>query len=78
MKSITMLEFRKRADSVLKQVAKGNAFLLTYRGKPVAKLEPVGGSTISDEDPIYRLHELASGKAKPLDNFEIDQIVYGQ
>jgi prevent-host-death family protein len=77
MKTISMLKFRKEAEGVLKQVAKGQAFVLTYRGKPVARLEPVGEKNLSADDPIYQLDELASESAKPLSNAEIDGIVYG-
>lgn len=77
MKTISMLHFRQRADAVLKQVGKGQAFVLTYRGKPVARLEPIGTGTISNDDPIYQLDNLASPTAKPLTNAEMDQAVYG-
>jgi prevent-host-death family protein len=78
MKTVSMLEFRNRAESVLQQVSKGQAFVLTYRGRPVARLEPVGNSRIDSEDPIYRLGELASGGAGQLTNAEIDESVYGR
>lgn len=76
MKTISMLEFRKTAESVLGQVAKGRSFVLTYRGKPVARLEPVA-ENIPDDDPIYALADHASADAEPLSNAEIDRIVYG-
>ena len=77
MKTVSMLAFRNEAESVLKQVAKGQAFVLTYRGKPVARLEPIGESAISADDPIYELADLASETAQPLNHAEIDRIVYG-
>lgn len=78
MKKVTMLEFRRRAESVLEQVRKGQGFLLTYRGKPVATLQPVVEQrSISSDDPIYHLDELASDTAEPLTNAEMDRIVYG-
>jgi antitoxin (DNA-binding transcriptional repressor) of toxin-antitoxin stability system len=76
MKSVSMLEFRKDAERVLQQVIKGRSFVLTYRGKAVARLEPLGRQSIDPDDPIYRLTEIAeSGGA--LTNEEIDKIVYG-
>lgn len=78
MKSISMLEFRRTAEGVLKQVARGQRYLLTYRGKPVARLEPVSEKSISSDDPIYGLAELASQDAQPASNAEIDRIVYGE
>jgi prevent-host-death family protein len=77
MKSLTMLQFRRQAEEVLKQVKKGRAFLLTYRGKPVARLEPITDLLDSTDDPIYSLDELASLSAEPLTNAEIDKAVYG-
>jgi prevent-host-death family protein len=77
MKAVSMLEFRKRADEVLKQVCKGQAFVLTYRGKPVARLEPIRQQTVDPDDPIYRLAELASDAAGSLTNTQIDEILYG-
>ncbi|MBI3466334.1 MAG: type II toxin-antitoxin system Phd/YefM family antitoxin [Planctomycetes bacterium] len=76
MKTVSMLEFRKQADSVLKQVRRGRAFILTYRGKPVARLEPIASEAVSRDDPIYRIDELASETAEPLSNAEIDRIIY--
>jgi prevent-host-death family protein len=78
MKTVSMLEFRNRADAVLKQVGKGEAFVLTYRGRPVARLEPIARPTISADDPIYGLDQLASDAAGPLTNAEIDETVYGR
>ncbi len=72
-----MLEFRRRADAVLKQVVKGQAFVLTYRGKPVARLEPVKIGAVTGDDPIYQLDELASAELTPLSNPEIDRAIYG-
>ena len=77
MTIVTMLDFRKQADRVLARVAKGESIVLTYRGKPVARLEPVGAEAIAADDPVYGLAELASQSAKPLTNAAIDRIVYG-
>jgi prevent-host-death family protein len=77
MQSVSMLKFRREADAVLKQVGKGQSFVLTYRGKPVARLEPIAAPKVTEDDPIYRLHQLASPTAQPLTNAEIDRIVYG-
>jgi len=77
MKTISMLQFRKRAEAVLKQVTKGQAFVLTYRGKPVARLEPMETGAISAGDAIYQLDQLASPTAEPLTNAEMDRAIYG-
>jgi prevent-host-death family protein len=41
MKTVTMLEFRQNAQSVLRRVAKGERLLISQRGKPAARLEPL-------------------------------------
>lgn len=77
MTTISMLEFRGQAESILKKVCKGQSFLLTYRGKPIARLEPVGKPEVSGDDPVYDLASLASSKADPLTNKQMDQLIYG-
>jgi prevent-host-death family protein len=77
MKSISMLQFRRQAEAIVRQVQKGQRFTLTYRGQPVARLEPVASQPIADDDPIYELADLASDDARPLTNAQIDQAVYG-
>jgi antitoxin (DNA-binding transcriptional repressor) of toxin-antitoxin stability system len=73
MKTVSMLEFRKQADKVLRKVIKGQSFLLTYRGKPVARLEPLKPDSIVGNDSIYSLDELASDTLEPLTNDAIDR-----
>jgi len=80
MKSVTMLEFRRNAEGVLRRIAKGERFVLSHRGKPAARLEPVNGSgkAYSDDDPFLTIANRAlpspKGKTKHRD---IDQIIYG-
>ena len=78
MKSITVLEFRQKAKSILASVEKGQSIVLTYRGKPVARLEPIGQNVADAEDPFYRLNELAATNGKSLSNSEMDRLVYGE
>ena len=77
MKSVTLLEFRQQAQAVLAQVQKGQGVLLTYRGKPVARLEPVTNRSASSDDPFYTLDQLADDRAESLANDEVDRVVYG-
>ena len=80
MKSVTMLEFRKDAESVLRRVAKGERLVLSHRGKPAARLEPVNGPSNADpgSDPFLSIARRATpspkGKTKHRD---IDRILYG-
>lgn len=78
MKSISVLEFRQRAKSILASVEKGQSIVLTYRGKPVARLEPIGQNAANGEDPFYRLNELAATNGKSMSNSEMDRLVYGE
>lgn len=72
-----MLEFRQQAESVLKMVQKGQQFVFTYRGAPVARLEPIVSPSVSADDPFYKLGDLADEADGSLTNEEIDRNAYG-
>lgn len=75
-----MLEFRRDARRVLEAVRRGERLLLMYRGRPVARLEPVTPepSTIPPDDPLLRVDDFAvDGPGGPLPSEEIDRLVYG-
>ena len=80
MKSVTMLEFRRDAESVLRRVAKGERLVLSHRGKPAASLEPVDVASNADpgSDPflsiVRRAKPSPKGKTK---HRESDRILYG-
>jgi prevent-host-death family protein len=77
MKTITMLELRTDSEKVVKQLRQGESLTLTYRGHPLARLTPIAdNSEISADDPLYRLHEHADDRLKPLSNDDIDGLVY--
>jgi prevent-host-death family protein len=80
MKTVTMLEFRKDAEGILRRVAKGERFLLSHRGRPAARLEPVSSSASgSADDPFLTIGQRAvpspKGKTRHAD---IDRILYGR
>ena len=81
MKTVTMLEFRRNAESLLRRVAKGERFVLSHRGKPAARLEPLHGPSMTDpgSDPLLNIARRATpspkGKTKHQD---IDRILYGR
>jgi prevent-host-death family protein len=80
MKTISMLEFRQNAQSVLRRVAKGDRLLLLHRGKPVARLEPVSTTPngLSSNDPFLTIGSRATASAKgKTRHAHIDRIVYG-
>ena len=77
MKTVSMLEFRKNALSIIKRAMRGQRTLLTYRGRPVLRLEPVDSAPeLSRDDPFYSLGTLADTEGESLSNDQIDRIVY--
>lgn len=78
MRTVSLLDFRHDAEGILAQVQKGQRIILTRRGKPVARLEPIPSEAPGSEDPFYRLGELSSEGGESLSNDQIDDIVYGQ
>jgi antitoxin (DNA-binding transcriptional repressor) of toxin-antitoxin stability system len=81
MKNVTMLEFRKDAEGVLRRIAKGERFVLSHRGKPVARLEPLTGprSADTENDPFLTVacRATPSPKGKTA-HADIDHILYGK
>jgi len=39
--TVTMLEFRKNAEGILRRVRRGERFVLSHRGHAAARLEPI-------------------------------------
>ena len=77
MKTVSLLEFRQKAMSVLSYVQKGQGVVLTYRGKPVARLEPLAKRAASGEDPFYTLDRLADARVESATNQDMDRVIYG-
>ena len=78
MTSISMVELRRDAEGVLRRVGRGERLVLTYRGRPVARLEPYTQQIPSIDDTIYRLAELSVDEGESLGNEEMDAIIYGR
>jgi len=81
MKTVTMLEFRQDAEGVLRRIAKGERFVLSHRGKPAARLEPLSPARPADaaDDPFLGI----ARRAKPSPrgrtaHGDIDRILYGR
>ena len=77
MGKVTLVEFRKDAEKVIRRVQRGERLVLTRRGRPVMRLEPIRERPHDQDDPIYRLAELAAPRGKPMTDREIDRVVYG-
>ena len=86
MKNISMLEFRRDVEAIIRKVQRGADIVLTYRGKPVLKLEPIVPKA-NNKEPVAKTDSLMSicklgekwippGPQTSLTNAEIDRIVY--
>jgi antitoxin (DNA-binding transcriptional repressor) of toxin-antitoxin stability system len=76
MERVSVLRFRQDAETIIRKVRKGQRMILTYRGKPVMRLEPVVQMAADPHDPFYSLAEAAVSGGRSLSNEEIDRIVY--
>jgi antitoxin (DNA-binding transcriptional repressor) of toxin-antitoxin stability system len=75
-----MLEFRRGAEGILRRVAKGERFVLSHRGRPAARLEPIVGTKpgYSPDDPFLTISNRATRSRKgKTPHQDIDQILYG-
>lgn len=77
MKTITMLEFRKNAGKIIRWSQKGQRMTVTYRGKPVMKIEPVMQKKAPADDPFYSLGLVADNSGGSLSNEDMDKLIYG-
>lgn len=77
MTTVSMLQFRQNSAAILRRLRKGERLVLTHRGKPVARLEPLRDALPDPDDPAYRLFEHADPQGESLTNQEIDDVVYG-
>ena len=76
MIKISVLDFRREAKRVIGKLRQGQRIVLTYRGNPVARMEPISETFIAEDDPIYSLADLAVPDMKTLTNKEIDRLIY--
>ena len=74
MKKISMLEFRLNTEKIIKQVQSGQSLILTRRGNPVARIEPIIQETQDPIDPFFLLSGI--GKVASLSNAAMDGIIY--
>ena len=75
-----MLAFRRNAKGALAAIRRGERLLLMYRGRPVARLEPVPEEppAVPEDDPLLRIEDFAvDGPGGRLSNRDIDRLVYG-
>jgi antitoxin (DNA-binding transcriptional repressor) of toxin-antitoxin stability system len=80
VKTVTMLQFRRGAEGILRRIAKGERFVLSHRGRPAARLEPIAGpKSANSVDPFLTISNRATrspkGKTRHKD---LDRILYGR
>ncbi len=77
MKTISMLELRKDSAAVLDALKKGVRLVLTYRGRPVARVEPIAAEPVLDNDPLSDIAQLAvASPLGALKHKDIDAALY--
>jgi len=74
---VSMVELRHHAQEIVDRVRRGQRMVLTYRGKAMARIEPVE-TTAAAGDPFYALATLADSEGVSLSNREMDEAVYGK
>jgi antitoxin (DNA-binding transcriptional repressor) of toxin-antitoxin stability system len=72
-----MVELRLHAGRIIQRVRTGETLVLTYRGRPALRLEPLPAEQVDGEDPFYALADLADDTGDSVTNEQIDEIVYG-
>ncbi len=80
MKTVTMLDFRKNAEGILRRVRRGERFVLTHRGQLAARLEPIASTRATDpaSDPFLTIGRRATASPKgKTRHTDIDRILYG-
>jgi antitoxin (DNA-binding transcriptional repressor) of toxin-antitoxin stability system len=77
MKTVTMLEIRKNAGKIIRWSQQGQRMTVTYRGKPIMRIEPILSEAISEDDPFYNLGEIADNSGGSLSNKDMDELIYG-
>ena len=80
MKTVTMLKFRQNAEGILRRIAKGERFVLSHRGRPAARLEPLAGPAADAANDSFlniasRAVRSPKGKTRHSD---IDRLLYGR
>ena len=76
MTRISVLEFRREASRVIRRLQQGQRLVLTYRGKPVARMEPIVERVAPKNDPIYSLADLAVQGMPSISNEDMDTLIY--
>ncbi len=72
MKTIGAFEAKTHLSDLLEKVGRGESFLITKRGKPVASLSPV--SSTKHQGPWDMIEEFRKEFPRPLQKFTVEEI----
>lgn len=79
MKTISMLELRQNALSLVKGLERGEGFALSYRNRVVGHIQPVlRDVTVGEGDPVFSLADSAEDLGESLSAAEADRLLYGE
>lgn len=79
MKTISMLEVRENTKALVESLARGEAFTLTYRNRPIGELRPIkSAESYGADDPVYGLTDYAEDLGGGLSARDADAALYGQ
>jgi prevent-host-death family protein len=69
MKQVKVTDFRAHLPAYLRRVQRGESIVVMSRGKPVARLVPVSGSTESAREQLIALrkHARVGDVVRPID-----------
>jgi antitoxin (DNA-binding transcriptional repressor) of toxin-antitoxin stability system len=77
METISMLEIRRNAKGLVRRLAHGECFRITYRNHPVGELfPPTSKQGVTSKDPVYCLAETAEDLGGGLDARKADELIY--
>lgn len=77
MKTVTLPNLTRRADSIFAALDAGECFVVKHRGKPAARLSAIRAKVRpAKDDPFYSLGR-RTFKGGSLSNEELDRAVYG-
>ncbi|MFO7890413.1 MAG: hypothetical protein R6V04_08745 [bacterium] len=76
MKKISMLQLRKNSKQIIQWARQGKKMILTYRGNPVFRIEPIQENSPDENDLFYSIDKLAVDEGQNITNQKMDTIIY--
>ncbi|GBR76392.1 prevent-host-death protein [Candidatus Termititenax persephonae] len=75
MPSIGAFAAKTHFSQILEDVAAGQGYIITRRGKPVAKIVPLPDQAVSRQEAVKQLFVLARSRIKRRGNYTIDHLL---